>query len=118
MKSVRSNKFAKLIQKELSVIFQRSGTLFFGQAFVTITQVITSPDLSIAKVYLSFLGTPDAGKIVLGMKGHAKEIRKLLGNRIKNQVRHIPELVFLLDDSLEYAMKIDQLLKEVNKSKQ
>ncbi len=117
MESTRQQKFARLIQKELSQLFLHDGPSIYGKAFVTITNVKATPDLSIARVYLSILAVPDREKAVDEINEATHKIRGLLGLRIKQQVRHIPQLVFFLDDSLDYAEKIERLLKEANVGK-
>ncbi|MCS7019224.1 MAG: 30S ribosome-binding factor RbfA [Cytophagales bacterium] len=114
MESTRQRKFARLIQKELGDIFQKELKEITGNHLVTITVVRVSPDLSIAKVYLSFL--PDRGKnekIEL-LRENIKQIRQELGARIRHQVRIIPELQFFIDDTEEEAMRIQKLLADLN----
>ena len=112
MDSTRQEKYSKLIQKEIGEIFQRNGRDFYGKAFVTVTNVRVSPDLGIAKVYISMFGVPDGKKVIEEISSHTKEIRKHLGNKIRHQARIIPELKFFLDDSLDYVEKIEKLLKD------
>ena len=112
MDSTRQLKYARLIQKEIGDIFQREGPDFYGKAFVTVMGVRVSPDLGIARVYLSVFGAKDSLGVIDQIESHNKEIRKRLGNRIRHQARIIPELKFFLDDSLDYAEKIDKLLKD------
>ena len=78
---------------------------------ITVTIVRITPDLGLAKCYLSIFGAGEPDTIVLQVRKMSSEIRKNLGIKIKNQVRHIPELHFYLDDSLDYAEQIDDLLK-------
>lgn len=113
MSSTRQNKFAKLIQKEIGDLFQREGADFFGNTFVTVTIVRVSPDLASVKVYLSIFGTKDAGRIINGLNGQNKEIRKRMGIRLRKQVRHIPEFSFYLDDTLDYAEKMESVFKTI-----
>ena len=75
-----------------------------------------TPDLAIARVYLSLFGVKDRETVMEQIRSHAKEIRKHLGIKIKNQVRHIPDLEFFLDVSLDYAENIERLLKESKNS--
>ncbi len=112
MDSTRQQKYSKLIQKEIGEIFQRNGRNYYGKAFVTITGVRVSPDLGIAKVYVSIFGVPDSKKSLEEIESHNKEIRHQLGNNIRHQARIIPELKFFLDDSLDYVEKIEKLLKD------
>ena len=112
MDSQRQLKVSRLLQKELGEIFQRETKIFFGNALITVTQVRVSPDLGIAKVYVSLFNVPDNKALLELIKVHTKEIRTKLSDRIKKQVRVIPNLNFYHDDSLDYAMRIDELLKK------
>lgn len=112
MDSTRQLKYARLIQREMGDIFQRNGPGYYGKAFVTVTGVRVSPDLGIARVYLSVFGSKNAQLVIDTIDTHNKEIRRELGNRIRHQARIIPELKFFLDDSLDYVEKIDKLLNE------
>ncbi len=113
MASIRQEKVAKLIQQDLAIIFQEKARELFGGAFITVTVVRMSPDLGVAKVYLSFFtnsGT-DKKEVLELVKSKAGAVRGALGHRIGKQVRIVPELLFYIDDSLDYAQKIDDLLK-------
>ena len=109
--SVRQQKFSRLIQKELSDIFQRDQRGIVGTAFITIVDVRISPDLSVAKVYISMMLAPDKKAILDKLDVHKKEIRKALGVRIRNQARIVPELAFFIDEVEEKAQRLDDLLK-------
>ena len=110
MDSTRQQKYNRLFQKEIGELFQREGYNFFGKAFVTVTNVKVSPDLGIAKVYLSIFGSKDSAKVIEEIEKHYKEIRKLFGNQIRHQARIVPELKFFLDDSLDQQEKIEKLI--------
>lgn len=110
MESTRQQKFAKLVQRELSDIFQREARSLFGQVFITITQVRVSPDLGVAKVYLSLLLDKQKQETLETIQEQTKTIRQMMAQRIKNQVRVIPELHFFLDDTADYAAHIEDLL--------
>jgi ribosome-binding factor A len=112
MDSTRQQKYNRLFQKEIGELFQKEGYNFFGRAFVTVTNVRVSPDLGIAKIYVSVLGTNDAKAVMEKLDKHNKEIRKLFGAQIRHQARIVPELKFFLDDSLNYVDKIEKLLKD------
>ncbi len=114
MESKRQNKFSRLIQKELGDIFQRDQKHLFHNVFITVTKVNISPDLGVAKVYLSFLLVKDVEQQMHRIELLKKEIRKQLGNRIAGQVKKVPELIFFHDDSAEYASKIDELLSNLD----
>jgi len=112
MDSMRQQKYSRLIQKEIGEIFQRDGYNFFGKAFVTVTGAQISPDLGQVKIYMSIFGAKDSKSVLHEIEKHTKEIRKLLGSKIRHQARIIPELKFFLDDSLDYVEKIEKLLRD------
>ncbi len=113
MESKRQQKFAKVIQKELGELFQREMNLLIPNVLITITKVRVTPDLSIAKVYLSLLTTRNIPETIKEIRSHTKEVRFKLGAKIKDQVRVIPALDFFLDDSLDYAEKMDKLFSDL-----
>ena len=112
--TVRQQKYGKLIQKELSEIFQRDKRGIVDNAFISIVEVRMSPDLGIAKVYVSMMLVKDKASILKRLDQHKKEIRKALGDKIRNQARIVPELIFYLDEVEENAMKMDALIKSLN----
>ena len=111
METNRQKKISRLLQKDLGEILQLQGRSWFPGAMLTVTKVYVTSDLSIAKVYISIFGK-EAKEIIRLTEMHGKEIRKQLGLRAKNQLRHIPELKFFIDDSLDYIENIEKLLKE------
>ncbi len=113
MESKRQKQVAKQIQKDLGEIFQRDMKQILEGAFVTITEVKVSPDLAIAKVYLSFLLTKDKEGLLLIIRENTKQIRHLLGDRVRHQLRIVPSLQFFVDDTAEYAQKIDALFATI-----
>jgi ribosome-binding factor A len=111
MDSTRQQKVSKLVQKELAFVFQKKGSSLAGGALITVTEVKVSPDLSQAKVYLSFFPVKDKEAFLKNVQNHTPMIRHELGNQVKKQLRIVPELIFYIDDSLDRAEKIDRLLK-------
>lgn len=110
METTRQNKIARLIQKELSEIFLAQTKSMPG-VLVSVSVVRISPDMSYARAYLSIFPSERAEEIVKNINANTKAIRFELGGRVRHQLRIIPELKFFIDDSLDYAEKIDQLLK-------
>jgi ribosome-binding factor A len=100
------------LQKEVSNIFQFNSANWFPNTMVTVTVVRVSPDFSFAKVYLSVFGKMEPKEAVDLISAHAKMVRGELGRKIGKQLRITPELAFYIDDSLDYAEEIDQLLKD------
>lgn len=117
MESKRQQKFAGVIQEELAQIFQREGKAYLPNTLVTITKVRVSPDLAVAKVYLSFFNTPNTTLAVNAINAHNGEIRYKLGAKIRHQVRVIPELTFFVDDTNEYVERMDQLFDKIAKER-
>ena len=112
MESLRQQKVAKLLQKELAEIFRSESRNLFGGAFITVTVLRVSPDLGLAKVYVSIMATKDREAIFKLIEDQNHIIRKRLGGIIGKQLRIVPVLQFYIDDSLDYAMKIEGLLKK------
>lgn len=115
MESKRQQKFSRLIQKELAEVFQREVPHLFGGAYISVSVVRVSPDLGLARVYLSVMNAKDGNEMLLQeLRVNTKTIRHLLAQRIKSQVRVVPELVFFLDDTAEYSAKIDKLFANLD----
>jgi ribosome-binding factor A len=112
--STRQQKFGRLIQKELSDVFQRDRRGILGSTFITIADVRVSPDLGVARISISMMLAKDKQKTLETLNLHKKEIRKALGDKIGKQVRIIPELIFQIDEVEENAQKIEDLIKNLN----
>ncbi|MBO4268670.1 MAG: 30S ribosome-binding factor RbfA [Bacteroidaceae bacterium] len=111
MDSTRQQKISRLIQKELSEMFLLQTKLTKG-LLVSVSEVKISSDLSIASVYLSIFPSEKGEETVRNINSNVKEIRYDLGQRVRHQLRIIPELRFFLDNTLEYMARIDELLKQ------
>jgi ribosome-binding factor A len=114
MESKRQQKFNRLLQKELAEIFQRDVTHFFNGNLISVSVVRVSPDLGVAKVYLSLVLPGDAKAVLAQVRDNTKAIRQALAQRIKKQVRVIPDLTFFLDDSAEYAARMDKIISDLH----
>ena len=110
MQETRQNKIARLIQKELSVIFQQQTRAMHG-VMVSVTRTKISPDFSICTAYLSVFPSARGEEILKNINANEKTIRYELGTRVRYQLRIIPELRFFIDDSLDYIERIDELLR-------
>ena len=111
METTRQNKIARLIQKDLSNIFQAQ-TRQTRNLLVSVSVVRISPDLSVAKAYLSIFPSEKSQEVLKNINDHASESRYELGTLERHQLRIIPELKFFLDDSLDYVDNIDRLLNQ------
>ena len=111
MQETRQNRISRLLQKELSLIFQSQTRMMHG-VMVSVTKVRVSPDLSICTAYLSVFPSEKGEEILKNINANEKTIRFDLGKKVRNQLRIIPDLRFFLDDSLDYLEHIDELLKK------
>ena len=110
METTRQNKIDRLLQKELGDIFLLQTKSMHG-VLVSVSAVRISPDMSIARVYLSIFPSEKGEELIKNINANMKSIRYELGTRVRFQLRIIPELKFFLDDSLDYLERIDELLK-------
>ncbi len=111
METTRQQKVARMVQRQLGDIFQKELSGVTKKGMITITKVKVTKDLLIARVFLSVFGIEQADKVVNEVNMIRFDLRKRLGNKIKNQIKRIPALEFYLDDSLDYIENIENLLK-------
>ena len=115
MESKRQQKFAGVIQKDLAEIFQREGMNILPNIMITVTKVRISPDLAVARVYLSLFNSPNDKLSLNTVKLHAGEIRYKLGTRIKDQARIVPQLDFYIDDTSDYVERMDKIFDKISR---
>ena len=109
--STRQLKVAREIQKDMAEILRSKGMAAFQGAMVTVSEVRVSPDLAVAKVYVSIFPSDKSAAVMDILQENVRAYRGELGHRIGRQLRIVPELAFYLDTTLDYAEHIDQLLK-------
>ena len=114
MESKRQLKFAKLILEEMVAIFTKEGKTIFGNAFITISDVKMTPDMGLAKIYLSLQFIENKDKLVAALNDNSGFFRGILGKKIKHSVRIIPNLKFYEDNTLDEALKMNQLIDKLN----
>lgn len=110
--STRQLKVARELQRYLAEIIRSKGMAFFGGAMLTVSEVRISPDLSIAKVFVSIFPTDKTSAALAILEDNKRAIRGELGHKVASQLRIVPEIEFLLDTTLDYAQHIDELLKK------
>ena len=110
--TTRQLKVGREIQKDLAEILRSKGMAVFDGAMVTVSEVRVTPDLSIAKTYVNIFPSEKAGKVMAILEENVKGYRGELGRKVGKQLRIIPEIVFYLDTSLDYAEHIEELLKK------
>jgi ribosome-binding factor A len=111
VESVRQSKIARLLQKELAEIFQKESRNLFNGKIITVTVVRITPDLALARVYLSIFPLKENEDFAQIINHNISAIRNFLGKRVRHQLRNVPELLFFQDDSLDYIDNINRLLK-------
>jgi ribosome-binding factor A len=112
--SKRQQKFSKMILKDLGEIFQQDKRGILEGAFITISDVLMSPDLAIARVYMSMMMVQDRAALIEKITARKSEIRKLLGNNIGKHVRIVPDLLFFIDELPEQASRIDKIIGDLD----
>lgn len=118
MQSKRQLQTGELIKRNFSQVLHSEGSYIYGSALVTVTNVIISPDFSLAKIYLSVYNVDDKQSVVMMMEGHQKKLRQSLATRIRRHVRRIPDIAFYLDDTLDEIYKLDNLFDRLHENKQ
>jgi len=114
METTRQLKVARLVQKAISQIFIKEGVGIYGHCMVSVTTVRISPDLSVARIYISIFGASPKD-VINNLNQHKPRIRYWLGNEVKKQLRIIPELAFFHDDSADYAEKMDRIFDQIHR---
>ena len=110
MDSIRQNKIARLLQKEIGEIFLKEGKSFTSGGIITVTIIRISPDFSYAKVYVSIFPSSKSEELLPYLNENSRSIRHFLAQRIRFQLRKVPEIAFFHDDSQDYAQRIEDLL--------
>jgi len=118
MSGKRTDKLARQIQRDLGEIFNSLSSRLFENAFITIMEVRVSADLGIAKVYIGVMNYPKKQELLELIQFHNPLIRKTLSDKIRNQVRKIPNLQFYLDTTLDNAEHIEKLLEKIKQDEQ
>lgn len=116
--SKRQKQVGQLINEEMSDIFQREGLNVVNGGLVSISKVSMTPDLLEARIYLSLFKFDDQQAFIDEMTARSGELRGILGNRLKNQLRRIPELKFFNDDTLDYVFKMEGIFKKLDEERE
>jgi len=113
----RQKQIGGLIQEELNKIFQRFGLNMLDGGMVSISSVKITPDLLEARVYLSFFQVADAQEALKKIQEKAREIKRELGNRVRQQLRRIPEVKYFRDDTLDQVFRMEEIFKKISEEK-
>lgn len=114
----RQKQVGKLLQTELSDIFQRAGMSMAGGGMVSVSKVSMTPDLMEARVLLSFFQVKDPAALLKEFRSRTAEWRGELGNRVRNQLRRVPELQYFEDDTLDHVFKMEAIFQQINKERE
>lgn len=112
MDSRRQRQVAKLLQEEMAALFLKHGREWYGNAFMTITEATVTPDLAEARFFVSVFNVQDKAAVMARLNANVPDVRFQLGRSIRHQLRHVPELQFFLDDGMERAARVEELLKD------
>ncbi len=115
MESIRQKQVGELIRRYFGMILTETGTNIYGRGkLVTVTDVKMTPDLLLAKVYISVFGTEDKPEVIMLMEDSHTQLRQALASKIGKQMRRMPDLEFFLDDTVDEMYRVDALLNRVN----
>jgi len=113
MESKRQKQTAEVIRRHFSSVLLAEGSYIYGNAFVTVTTVQVTPDISMAKIYLSIYNTPDKDGVIKKVNENIQHLKKNLAHRIRKHIRRIPDISFYRDDTLDEMFKVDKLLTDL-----
>lgn len=119
METKRQKQVAELIKRHFSMVLQKEGSLIYGhEIMVTVTQVRMSPDLTLAKIYLSVFNTENKQAVMLVLEENLYRLRQALVTRVRKHVRRIPDINLYLDDTIDEMYRLDALFKRLHKENQ
>ncbi len=116
--SKRQLQVAELIKRNLGTVLQQEGSYIYGAAFVTVTEVKVTPDLSQAKAYLSVFNAEDKLSVIQLIETAQRQIQQSLYQRVKKHIRRMPILEFYLDDTLDEMYRVENLFQKLEDENQ
>lgn len=116
MDNKRQLQVSELIKRNFGPILQQHGSYIYGDAFVTVTSVKITPDLSLAKIYLSIFNTGDKVNALQKLSNHTHILKQELAARIRNHVRRIPQIAFYLDETVDEMYRVDELFNKIKET--
>ena len=118
MESKRQKQVGEVVRRNFSMVLQSEGGYIYGtQPMVTVTSVKLSPDMGIAKIYVSVYNVEDKQSVILQLEASNQKLRQSLANRVKRHMRRVPELNFYLDDTLDEMYRLNGLFNQLGKDK-
>jgi ribosome-binding factor A len=116
--SIRQKQVGELVRRNFGIQLLEQGRLIYGDALVTVTDVKMSPDLSLAKIYLSIYNTDNAQAVLLEMQEQINPLRQGLAHRLRKHVRKAPDIALFFDDTLDEMAKVDRLFEKLKQENQ
>lgn len=116
--SKRQKQVSEMIRRNMSLVLQQEGTYIYGSALVTVTNVILTPDLLLAKIYLSIYNTDNKQAVILLMDEERPRLQKGLAQRIRKQIRRVPKIAFYEDDTLDEMFKVNNIFRKLEDENQ
>lgn len=115
MESIKQRQVAELVKRNFSMVLQEEGGYIYGsEVMVSVTSVKISPDMSLAKVYLSVYNTEDKQTVILEMEDQLQRLRQSLAGRIRKHIRRIPEVTLFLDDTIDEMYRVDAIFDRLH----
>lgn len=119
METKRQKQVAELVKRNFSMVLQQEGSLIYGnQVMVTVTNVKMSPDLNLARVYLSIFNTDNKQAVILEMEDNHSRLQQTLAQRLRRHVRRVPNVDFYLDDTLDEMYRLNDIFDRLHQEKQ
>ena len=115
MESKRQKQTAEIIRRHFGQVLLQEGSYIYGSAFVTVTKVYVTPDISLAKIYLSVYNVEDKQAVVDKVSSHVRHLKKNLAHRVRKHIRRIPEINFYIDETLDEIYRVNKLLDDTAK---
>lgn len=116
--SKRQLQIGEQIKRHFSTVLQMEGSYVYGNALVTVTNVLISPDMSIAKIYLSVYNHENKQAVILMMNEHKRQLKQSLAHRVRKHMRRVPDIDFYIDDTLDEVFKLDRLFQRLHDENQ
>ena len=116
MESKRQLQVAELIKRNFSMVLQQEGNYIYDDALVTVTNVKITPDLSLAKIYLSVYNTDNKQAVLLKLEDQHHRLKQVFSQRIRKHIRRIPEIAMYIDETLDEMYRLDALFDRLSTS--
>lgn len=114
MQTKRQLQVGEIVKRNFSEVLMQNGYFIYGDAMVSVTNVLMSSDLGIAKIYLSIFNTSDKNGVLSVLKDHIHKLRSELNQKIRKQLRKMPHLQLYIDDTIDEMYKVDELFARLN----